>query len=148
MIRRPPRSTLFPYTTLFQSHRGAACGHLVGDGELPAPNRVEEEDAGKPRMAPMASLHVLVEVELDREVCGVRPAEPRLRASTAPGAGQRPEREDRLLHGVRRRRAAREPEGGEVALAQALATDPGDGFPGAADQGRGKRRFDHAHQSL
>src|SRR5256885_11092413 len=24
MIRRPPRSTLFPYTTLFRSH---ACGH-------------------------------------------------------------------------------------------------------------------------
>src|SRR2546430_5734647 len=26
MIRRPPRSTLFPYTTLFRSHRG----HLRG----------------------------------------------------------------------------------------------------------------------
>src|SRR5258708_31530661 len=31
MIRRPPRSTLFPYTTLFRSHapawlRGPACG--------------------------------------------------------------------------------------------------------------------------
>src|SRR2546422_2115432 len=26
MIRRPPRSTLFPYTTLFRSRRG---GHLV-----------------------------------------------------------------------------------------------------------------------
>src|SRR2546427_1502241 len=24
MIRRPPRSTLFPYTTLFRSHRGVA----------------------------------------------------------------------------------------------------------------------------
>src|SRR5687767_15714405 len=24
MIRRPPRSTLFPYTTLFRSHRGGA----------------------------------------------------------------------------------------------------------------------------
>src|SRR5258708_25903647 len=24
MIRRPPRSTLFPYTTLFRSHRGFA----------------------------------------------------------------------------------------------------------------------------
>src|SRR5438270_8199113 len=29
MIRRPPRSTLFPYTTLFRSHvRGAADGAL------------------------------------------------------------------------------------------------------------------------
>src|SRR2546422_7147825 len=27
MIRRPPRSTLFPYTTLFRSHAGAARAH-------------------------------------------------------------------------------------------------------------------------
>src|SRR3989440_10726141 len=27
MIRRPPRSTLFPYTTLFRSHQGAHVGH-------------------------------------------------------------------------------------------------------------------------
>src|SRR2546430_16295523 len=25
MIRRPPRSTLFPYTTLFRSHKGNDC---------------------------------------------------------------------------------------------------------------------------
>src|SRR5258705_8974232 len=25
MIRRPPRSTLFPYTTLFRSHQGSLC---------------------------------------------------------------------------------------------------------------------------
>src|SRR2546425_7833303 len=30
MIRRPPRSTLFPYTTLFRSHRLAAAD-LAGD---------------------------------------------------------------------------------------------------------------------
>src|SRR3989338_1841487 len=44
MIRRPPRSTLFPYTTLFRSYRhkdadprvrqrGLACGHLILDQE-------------------------------------------------------------------------------------------------------------------
>src|SRR3989442_7931685 len=33
MIRRPPRSTLFPYTTLFRSVRGTL--ELVGDGEGP-----------------------------------------------------------------------------------------------------------------
>src|SRR5690348_17468877 len=27
MIRRPPRSTLFPYTTLFRSHEEGACPH-------------------------------------------------------------------------------------------------------------------------
>src|SRR5258708_15085781 len=29
MIRRPPRSTLFPYTTLFRSQSGIVCGYLV-----------------------------------------------------------------------------------------------------------------------
>src|SRR2546425_8749087 len=38
MIRRPPRSTLFPYTTLFRSHRERAVGGgilrlLARDGE-------------------------------------------------------------------------------------------------------------------
>src|SRR5688572_32575312 len=28
MLRRPPRSTLFPYTTLFRSHRGGRGGVL------------------------------------------------------------------------------------------------------------------------
>src|SRR5256885_5266790 len=31
MIRRPPRSTLFPYTTLFRSYQGARIGNLDGD---------------------------------------------------------------------------------------------------------------------
>src|SRR2546427_5056871 len=34
MIRRPPRSTLFPYTTLFRSPRGLGDHLLVGPGEL------------------------------------------------------------------------------------------------------------------
>src|SRR5256885_8569875 len=38
MIRRPPRSTLFPYTTLFRSHAPArrATGQCVVCGETPA----------------------------------------------------------------------------------------------------------------
>src|SRR3712207_8987982 len=40
MIRRPPRSTLFPYTTLFRSRRGNVPRAEVpqnpdGDGEIP-----------------------------------------------------------------------------------------------------------------
>src|SRR2546422_4031280 len=31
MIRRPPRSTLFPYTTLFRSHAGGCGGRVAGD---------------------------------------------------------------------------------------------------------------------
>src|SRR3712207_8557290 len=41
MIRRPPRSTLFPYTTLFRSHvaQHAVVGHRGEEGavRLPAP---------------------------------------------------------------------------------------------------------------
>src|SRR5438105_9722575 len=33
MIRRPPRSTLFPYTTLFRSLRRAAPGRSDGTGQ-------------------------------------------------------------------------------------------------------------------
>src|SRR2546422_8491974 len=38
MIRRPPRSTLFPYTTLFRSRSGAVVGHqdLAGNTAHPA----------------------------------------------------------------------------------------------------------------
>src|SRR3989442_10216894 len=32
MIRRPPRSTLFPYTTLFRSRPGAVEGRLAAGG--------------------------------------------------------------------------------------------------------------------
>src|SRR5256885_12800888 len=41
MIRRPPRSTLFPYTTLFRSHRGviAADGMAAGIGRNEHRNR-------------------------------------------------------------------------------------------------------------
>src|SRR5690349_23453514 len=34
MIRRPPRSTLFPYTTLFRSRRGKGSLVCAGDVEL------------------------------------------------------------------------------------------------------------------
>src|SRR2546426_5042331 len=33
MIRRPPRSTLFPYTTLFRSNYKTMCPYLVGSYE-------------------------------------------------------------------------------------------------------------------
>src|SRR5687768_18285009 len=37
MIRRPPRSTLFPYTTLFRSLLTSACGTLEISLETPPP---------------------------------------------------------------------------------------------------------------
>src|SRR3712207_8918087 len=48
MIRRPPRSTLFPYTTLFRSlrhDRGARTLHRTG-GELLHPGAVRVSGAG------------------------------------------------------------------------------------------------------
>src|SRR5256885_12954618 len=53
MIRRPPRSTLFPYTTLFRSRRR----HLQGRGRLrldrqrgaPLPGAAEVDGRGDPR---------------------------------------------------------------------------------------------------
>src|SRR5256886_12238240 len=49
MIRRPPRSTLFPYTTLFRS-RSAASGLIRmprNEGRLSCPNPVATSDAAE-----------------------------------------------------------------------------------------------------
>src|SRR3712207_8669076 len=37
MIRRPPRSTLFPYTTLFRSHHALEHGHELLQAAVDAP---------------------------------------------------------------------------------------------------------------
>src|SRR2546425_2574011 len=51
MIRRPPRSTLFPYTTLFRSRRpGRAGGHLqdaAPAAEHHSPTHVPEGEPGR-----------------------------------------------------------------------------------------------------
>src|SRR2546430_12844683 len=50
MIRRPPRSTLFPYTTLFRSHflrhTSSAFGFEHADGETAKPGDVFRAMAG------------------------------------------------------------------------------------------------------
>src|SRR2546427_2487884 len=55
MIRRPPRSTLFPYTTLFRSNRGAAGGLR------------RSERAGHGQIAAHLHLHLATEHEADRK---------------------------------------------------------------------------------
>src|SRR5436309_8278903 len=51
MLRRPPRSTLFPYTTLFRSGKSAAAGVPAprsarsSDGALPLPRRIAGDHA-------------------------------------------------------------------------------------------------------
>src|SRR2546426_1292659 len=46
MIRRPPRSTLFPYTTLFRSDKALAAARAVGDVELAAKAILEYARSG------------------------------------------------------------------------------------------------------
>src|SRR5690349_21872950 len=46
MIRRPPRSTLFPYTTLFRSRPGTSRATRAGGG---APARVPRRPPGRDR---------------------------------------------------------------------------------------------------
>src|SRR3712207_8421591 len=50
MIRRPPRSTLFPYTTLFRSDRGIHGGQEDGagfGGHVPDPWRPVHRSSGR-----------------------------------------------------------------------------------------------------
>src|SRR3712207_9013835 len=51
MIRRPPRSTLFPYTTLFRSHRRRGAALQGGRGDR-AVRRVPARRRDGPRGAP------------------------------------------------------------------------------------------------
>src|SRR3712207_7297263 len=66
MIRRPPRSTLFPYTTLFRSHaqrqHGAEEQEAQGgdEGQIPAAGGVDDgaEDDGRDHAGePEAEVH-------------------------------------------------------------------------------------------
>src|SRR3712207_7930317 len=67
MIRRPPRSTLFPYTTLFRSVE------RLGDGDLPLQEAAAEEIG----LVPMLQRHVtgLARLQRQREADDVRRSE-------------------------------------------------------------------------
>src|SRR3712207_8731966 len=72
MIRRPPRSTLFPYTTLFRSHvehvgeAAVRLAHEVADGPGPAARGVHAlaEVQQRVRRPPVA--HLVVQAGQDR----------------------------------------------------------------------------------
>src|SRR3712207_7722446 len=55
MIRRPPRSTLFPYTTLFRSPVRGELVHRVGQ---PAEHRADDEDADREQVERPATVEV------------------------------------------------------------------------------------------
>src|SRR2546430_11073825 len=58
MIRRPPRSTLFPYTTLFrsmpasrQSNTGSTSSEITGSMRTALPQSAQADDGSKPALA-------------------------------------------------------------------------------------------------
>src|SRR3712207_8291068 len=63
MIRRPPRSTLFPYTTLFRSQRalrvegGAASTRVVRHWHGGPPSAWSSDDGAPPRRPPHSVSH-------------------------------------------------------------------------------------------
>src|SRR2546430_5775243 len=63
MIRRPPRSTLFPYTTLFRSRLYEALRHSLREHQRISPSRSEEFDSvsgsGKDRTTEVAARRVV-----------------------------------------------------------------------------------------
>src|SRR3989454_10271937 len=76
MIRRPPRSTLFPYTTLFRSLLGEASAVLAGGTESmsQAPHVVRGARWGL-RLGPSAPLEDLLWEALKDPQCGCSMAE-------------------------------------------------------------------------
>src|SRR2546422_1822422 len=52
MIRRPPRSTLFPYTTLFRSHQDRGDGDHQGDDEDDRKDPHGRDSTKRPPSAP------------------------------------------------------------------------------------------------
>src|SRR2546426_12032381 len=71
MIRRPPRSTLFPYTTLFRSRPGDDNDDRPGYDDRPEGDRTEEERVEEERVK---------EERVEERVEEQRPAEERIEA--------------------------------------------------------------------
>src|SRR5438552_10312940 len=63
MTRRPPRSTLFPYTTLFRSQQQGAAGAVAGQagGNRPGPRpRPTEANPGDRKSTRLNSSHQII----------------------------------------------------------------------------------------
>src|SRR2546422_1690905 len=75
MIRRPPRSTLFPYTTLFRSRGsgrlaepGAAAVGTGGEGERPVPERPDVRlRSGEQTSEPHSRPHIVCRLLLGKK---------------------------------------------------------------------------------
>src|SRR3712207_6885063 len=73
MIRRPPRSTLFPYTTLFRSAHSGAFDLVVATRDWHPPDHGSFAERGGPwpvhcvRDTPGAQLHPALDAQSDRK---------------------------------------------------------------------------------
>src|SRR2546422_6082562 len=65
MIRRPPRSTLFPYTTLFRSPRGRSCGRRSLARAVRRPRHRARRALGPEAIVALPQLQVFDGVALD-----------------------------------------------------------------------------------
>src|SRR2546422_7157777 len=66
MIRRPPRSTLFPYTTLFRSADRAADSEILG--QAPGIQRVlETAEIGRAHAELQSRLHLVCRLLLEKK---------------------------------------------------------------------------------
>src|SRR2546422_6447500 len=61
MIRRPPRSTLFPYTTLFRSVRREL--EAVSIAQAPVPLRPDEQRVDGARAIPVLAVRLVLRAE-------------------------------------------------------------------------------------
>src|SRR2546430_14037307 len=82
MIRRPPRSTLFPYTTLFRSHMEASVEGCKGAGRLLRPLQLTLQP-------PVARVELRPEAEGGQRGRGIAALEAELQAAHAIPALQR-----------------------------------------------------------
>src|SRR3712207_8581283 len=72
MIRRPPRSTLFPYTTLFRSHATIMNGAVIGAGSIIAAGALVTEGSVIPERSLVAGVPGKVRRETtDDELRGI-----------------------------------------------------------------------------
>src|SRR3712207_7622596 len=70
MIRRPPRSTLFPYTTLFRSDAGAGAGDSTYNKESTTANNAVGTTVETVEAAPGTINRLTVSVVMDEAVAG------------------------------------------------------------------------------
>src|SRR5438552_9935112 len=102
MLRRPPRSTLFPYTTLFRSTsapiRSASAKESAPAGTIMNSCR-SEEHTSELQSPDHLVCRLLLEKKNDRQRAGFHA--PRLRARTDHASGSHTQRQSALIASIR-----------------------------------------------